>query len=182
MALVALGQFGFDEFLARAGGDVRPEFLAQLLVELLVARQIARFQKGGADGVVLLGEPHAFGQRARGVADLQTKVPQQVKNEFDDAFAPLRLLGGAHEQQIDVGAGGHLAASVSAGRHDGDVFGRGRVFGGMVVLDGEIVDHLDGGVLDRRYGARRRQPRQVFGQHLALHMLARAEETGLDAR
>ncbi len=180
MALVALGQLGLDEILARAGGDVRPEFLAQLVVEFLVARQITRFQKGGADGDVLLGQPHAFGQRARGVPDLQPQVPQHVEHKLDDAFAPGRLLGGAHEQQIDVGAGGQLAAAVSARRHDGDVFGCGGIFGWIETLDGEVVEYLDGGVLDLRQRARRRLPGQILGQYLPPHALARVQKLVLD--
>ena len=45
MARIALGQLGLDEILAAAGGDLVPEFLAQLVIERAVAPQIARFQQ-----------------------------------------------------------------------------------------------------------------------------------------
>src|SRR6202000_1352501 len=90
--LAALGELGFDEGLAGAGGDLAPELPAQLVVQLAVAPQIARLEDRGADGDVLLGEPHAFGQRARGVADFEAQIPQHVEDELDDALAPGRLL------------------------------------------------------------------------------------------
>ena len=157
MALVALGQLGLDEILAAAGGDLAPEFLAQLVVKRPVAPQIARFQKRGADGDVLFGQPHAFGQRARGMADLQPQVPQHVEDEFDDAFAPGGLLEGAHEQQIDVRSRRQLAAAIAAGRHDRDAFGGGGILRVIDMLDGEVIDHLDDGVLQRRQRPGRRQ-------------------------
>ena len=180
MALVALGQLGFDKVAAVAGGDLGPEFLAQLFVERLVAPQIARLQDGGADGDVLLGQPHAFGQAAGGVADLQPQIPQHVEDEFDDAFAPGGLLEGAHEQKIDVRAGRQLAAAIAAGRHHGDAFGAGRVLGVIDMLGGEVVDHLDDGVLQPRQGARRGQAGQAFLLHRVLHLLAAFQEGGLD--
>ena len=70
MPLVALGELRLDEILAVARGNLGPEFLAQIFVETLVAPQVARFQKRGADRDVLLGEADAFGQRARGMTDL----------------------------------------------------------------------------------------------------------------
>jgi hypothetical protein len=82
--------------------------------------------------------------------DLQAQVPQHIENEFDDAFAPGGLLEGAQEQQIDVGTGRQLAAAIAAGRHHRDAFGAGRVLGVIDMLDGEVVDHLDDGVLELR--------------------------------
>ena len=62
MARLALGQLGLDKVAAIAGGDFLPELGAQFVVEAAVAPQIARFQDGGADGDVQLGQPHALGQ------------------------------------------------------------------------------------------------------------------------
>ncbi len=108
VALAALGQFGRDEILARAGRHFRPEAFAQFVVKIHVAPKVAGFEKGGADRDVLLGEPDAFAERARRMTDLQPQIPQHVQDEFDDALAPGGLLEGPHEQQIDVRAGRQL--------------------------------------------------------------------------
>ena len=107
---------------------------------------------------------------AGGVADLQPQIPQHVENEFDDAFAPGGLLEGAHEQKIDIRARRQLAAAIAAGGHDGDAFGGGGVLGVIDMLDGEVIDHLDDGVLQRRQGARRGQARQPFLFHRVLDL------------
>ncbi|MEI9887431.1 MAG: hypothetical protein WDN08_13210 [Rhizomicrobium sp.] len=54
MALVAFLELGLDEVLAGAGRDLAPELLAQFLVKLRVAPQIARFQDRGSNCYVLL--------------------------------------------------------------------------------------------------------------------------------
>ena len=68
---------------------------------------------------------------------------------------------GAHEQQIDIGARRQLAAAIAAGRHHRDALGRGRVLRVVEMLGGEIVDHLDGGVLQIGQRARRHQARRA---------------------
>ncbi len=105
MARVTFRQLGFDEILSAAGGDFAPEFLAQIVEQPAITAEIAGFQQGSADGDVLLGEADAFTQRTGGVADLQTKIPQHIQNEFDDAFRPGRFLQRPHEQKIDVRSG-----------------------------------------------------------------------------
>ena len=54
---------------------------------------------------------------ARGVADLEAEVPQEVEHVLDDALAPGGLLVGQQEQEIDIGAGRQHAAAVAADRH-----------------------------------------------------------------
>ena len=79
------------------------EALHQLVEQLAVAPDVARLEQRGADGLVALGVAQALVDRARGVADLQPEVPQQVEHELDDLLAARRLLVGTQEQQIDVG-------------------------------------------------------------------------------
>jgi len=117
----------------------------------------------------LLGQPHAFRQAAGGMADLQAQVPQHVENKFDDAFAPGRLLEGAHEQKIDIRARRQFAAAIAAGSNDGQTFGGRGVLRVIDMLDGEIVDHLDQCILQHRQGAGRFQPGQPLMLHRLLH-------------
>ena len=87
--------------------------------------------------------------RARGVADLQPEVPEQIEHVLDHALAPRRLLVGQQEQQIDVGAGGEQAAPIAAGRDDGHALGVGGVGGAVDVGDRVVVDEADELVLER---------------------------------
>ena len=151
-------------------------FLRRSSYSPLVAPQIARLQDGGADGDVQLGQPHAFGQAAGGVADLQPQVPQHVEDEFDDAFAPGGLLEGAQEQKVDVRTRRQLAAAIAAGRHHRDAFGAGGVLGVIDMLDGEVVDHLDDGVLQLRQRAGGGQAGQAFFLHRIFDPLAPVQE------
>ena len=180
MALIALGELGVDEIAAVAGGDFVPELLAQLVIQAAVAPQIARFQDRRADGDVQLGQAHAFGKAARGMADLQPQVPQHVENEFDDAFAPGGLLEGAHEQKVDVRARRQLAAAIAAGGDDGDALGAGRVLRVIHMLDREVVDHLDDRILQPRQRAGGGEPRKPLGFHLVADLVAPLLEGLLD--
>ena len=114
------------------------------------------------------------------MADLQPQVPQHVEDELDDAFAPGGLLEGAQEQQVDVRSRRQLAAAIAAGRHHRDTLGAGGILGVIDMLGGEVVDHLDDGVLQQRQGARCRQARQAFLLHRVLHLVAAVGEGLLD--
>ena len=123
---------------------------------------------------------HAFGERARGVPDLQTHVPQHVENEFDDALAPRRFLVGPHEKQIDVGAGRQLRASIAARRHHGEAFGLCRILRVVEMLGREIVENLDDDILQIRKRARGLKAGHISGFHRVLHARAGGCELRLD--
>ncbi len=182
MALVALGQLGLDEILPGAGRNLGPEARAHILVEIFIAPQKARFEQRRADRHVLFGEAHAFGQRARGMADLQPQIPQHVEDEFDDALAPGRLLERAHEQKVDIRARRQKAAAIAAGRHHGQLLGHGRVLGVIEMLGREIVDHLDGDILQVGERARGDQAGDRSGLGPLLHLIAGGQEAALDQR
>ena len=156
MALVALGELGLDEVAAVAGQELLGEALDQLVEQLAIAPHVARLEQRGADGLVALGVAQALVDGARGVADLQPQVPQQVEHELDDLLAARRLLVGPQEQQIDVGQRRQLAAAVAAGRHHAQPLGGAGIGGGIDALVGEIEDHADQLVHQERGG----------GQHL----------------
>ncbi len=123
VALFALGEFGGDEFGRCALHDFLVEARGHFVVELLVAEQIARLQKAGADGHVRLGLADAFIDGARGVADFEPHVPQAIEQGLGDRLAPGGLFVGQQKQQIDVGARRQQAAAIAAGRDDGDALG-----------------------------------------------------------
>ena len=125
VALLALGQFGGDEFGRGALHHFLVEARHQLVIERLVAGQEARLQDRGADRHVAARLPDRFIDRARGVADLQSHVPQAIQNGFGDLLAPGGLLVGQDEQQIDVGFRRHQAAAVAAGGDHRHALGAG---------------------------------------------------------
>src|SRR5215468_758228 len=143
MALVALGELGLDEVAAIAGQELLGEAAGELVEQRAVAPQVARFEKRGADGLVAIGIAQAFLDRARGVADLQPEVPQEIEHELYDLLAARRLLVGTQEQEIDVAKRGQLAAAVAAGRHHAQPLGRAGIAGRIDALVGEVEDHAD---------------------------------------
>ena len=145
----------------------------------MVAPQITRLQERRTDGDVLLGETHAFRERARRVTDLQSQIPQHVQDEFDDALAPGSLrLNGAHEQQIDIGAGQRVdRVPVTARSHHGNALGLGRDLRVVEMLAGEVVEHLQQHVLHIRQRARGdRRPAWRAGLDALLHTFACGKE------
>ena len=123
VALLALGKLGGDEFRAGALRHLLVEARDQFVEQLAVAKQIAGLQDAGADRHVGLGLPDAFVDRAGGVADLESDVPEAIENRLGDRLAPSGLLVGKDEQEIDVGARRQQAAPVAAGRDHSHAFG-----------------------------------------------------------
>src|SRR3546814_16910605 len=62
VAHVALGEFGFDEFIAGAFDDFFVETLFEFGVEFGIAVEIARLEKRGADGEILARKADAIGE------------------------------------------------------------------------------------------------------------------------
>ena len=147
VALLALGELGGDEFRRGALHHLLVEPHRQLVEQLGVAEQIARFEQRGADGHVGLGLADAFVDRTRRVADLQAHVPQAIEQRLGDRLAPGGLLVGQQEQQIDVGARRQQAAAVAAGRHDGHAFGLRRHLRRIERLADELEQDADDLVL-----------------------------------
>ena len=123
--LLALGELGGDEFGGGALHDFLVEPRHQFVVERLVAGQESGLEDRGADRHVAARLPDRFIDRARGVADLQSHVPQAIQDGFGDLLAPGGLLVGQDEQQIDVGFRRHQAAAIAAGGDDRHALGAG---------------------------------------------------------
>ena len=118
----------------------------------------------GADGHVGLGLADALGDRAGGVADLESHVPQAIEDGLGDRLAPRRLLVRQEKEQIDVGARRQHAAAVAAGGDDRHVLGFGRVLRGIKVLGGEIEQHANDLVLHETEPLRAAPPVPVLDQ------------------
>jgi hypothetical protein len=116
------------------------------------------------------------------MAYLQPKIPEHVEDELDDAFAPGRLLERAHEEKVDVRSGCKLAAAITAGRDDGNSLGVRRILRVVEVFGGEIVDHLDGRILQRRESARRRKSAKGSRLDTGLDPGTSIQECTLDQR
>ena len=147
VALLALGELGRDEIRPGALHHLLVEARHQLVEQLLVAEQEARFEQRGADRHVRLGLPDALVDRAGGVADLQAQVPQAVENGLGDRLAPGGLLVGQQEQQIDVGTRRHQPAAVAAGRDDRHALRLGGVFRWVEMLEHEFEQDADDVIL-----------------------------------
>src|SRR5262249_3532358 len=114
----------------------------------LVAKDQARVEQRRADGHVRARQAHALIDGARGVADFEAEIPEEIEHVFGDALAPGGLLVGKQEQKIDVGAWRQHAAPVSSLGDDGHVLGGGWVLGAIDVVGGEVVGKPDQGILE----------------------------------
>src|SRR5476649_760657 len=101
MTLVALGELGLDEVAALAAAEPRGIGFQQLIAQFAVAPDVARLEKGCADGVIAIGVAQALVDGARGMADLEAEIPQQIEHVLDDLLAARRLLVGTQEQEIE---------------------------------------------------------------------------------
>ena len=126
MPLLALGEFGGDEF----GRGALHHFLVE--PRRPVRRRAAgrRSRNRVSRIAVRIGHvaarlPDRFVDRARGVADLQPHVPQAIENGLGDLLAPGGLLVGQDEQQIDVGFRRHQPAAIAAGGDHRHALGAG---------------------------------------------------------
>ncbi len=116
VALVALGEFGRDEFRRRSLHDVAVEALVQFVEQRAVSREQPRLEQRRADRHVGARLTDALVDRARRVPDLEAEIPQRIEHRLGDALAPGGLLIGKQKQEIDVGARRQQAAAIAADR------------------------------------------------------------------
>ena len=129
VADVLLGELRLDERPRVALEHFLAEAVLEIGIERLVAQDQPRIEQRGADGHVGMAEAHALVDVARGVADLEAEIPQQIEHVFGDALAPGGLLVGQQKQEIDVGARREQAAAVAALGHDRHALGGRRIVG-----------------------------------------------------
>ncbi len=178
VAFFALGELGGDEFGSSALHDVLVEAGDQFVIERLVAGQKPRLQDRGADRHVAARLADAFVDRACGVADLQSHVPQAIENGFRDLLAPGGLLVGQDEQQIDVGLGCHQAAAVAAGGDHRHALGAGGHMRAIEMPRGGRVEDADDFVLHEAEPLRAAAAVAIPEQH-GLRGRARRDHLGL---
>ena len=147
MAVVALAELGFHEFICRALHHFVVEALFEIVEERTVAIDEARFEKRRADGEILARQTNAIGGRARGMTDLETEIPEHIEHVFDDALAPRRLLVGQQEKQIDIRTRRQLAPAIAAHRGDGDAFSLARIGRRENIRGGEGVEFANDRIL-----------------------------------
>ena len=126
MTLALLFPLGDEVALVTAHvvGVHRP---AKFGAQLLGPGDGAGFQQVGEDGHILPRRLAGFLQAAHAVANIQFQVPQQG-DEAAQVFVPALFDAVAGEdQQVDIGMGMQLAASVPANRQQRNVTGPGIV-------------------------------------------------------
>lgn len=155
MALVAFDQLFGDELAFGARDDLGEEAAARLIEQFLIAPDIAAFQQGGADGDVRFGHADHIVEAAAGMADLQPQIPQEIEHRLDHLLAPVGLLGGGEEGDVDIGMRRHLAAPIAAHGHDRQPLAAGAVPGGVDIVDDVIVDDAQQ-LVDQKGLSRRR--------------------------
>src|SRR5262245_59932099 len=98
MALLTLGELRGYELRGGALHDLLVEADHQLVEELALAEQEARLEDRGANGHVRLRLADALIDRAGGVADLESHVPQAIEDRLGDLLAPGGPLVGKQKQ------------------------------------------------------------------------------------
>ena len=100
------------------------KLLLELVEELPVAAQIARFQQGSSGDHVCIGQLDRLRDRAGGVADLVANIPELRQSLANDFFRfPRGLRICRREHNIDITEGDEFPATVSTQGGDNEWFG-----------------------------------------------------------
>src|SRR5262245_8622262 len=94
MSRILLGELGLDESSGVAFKHVLAKAAAEIVKQSAVAEDQPRIEERRADGHVGAAAADALVDIARGVADLEAEIPQQIEHVFGDALAPGGLLVG----------------------------------------------------------------------------------------
>src|SRR5262245_58060212 len=98
MTRASFRKFGIDEGAGVTIQHVFAEAALKLGEELLVAENKTGVEQRGAYGHVGQRQPHALIDGARGVANLEAEIPQDIEHVFGDALAPGGLLVGKQKK------------------------------------------------------------------------------------
>ncbi len=105
------------------------DFLVEAAVHIgkkfFVAEDKAGFEQGSANRHVAPRLDEAFVDRAGRMADLLLQVPEQIEHGFGHPLAPIVVIRGQQEKQIDVGAGRQRRATIAADSGDHEAPGCG---------------------------------------------------------
>ena len=179
VALVPLGERGFQELVEVLLVDVLGQHFPEAVEEPAVAHQEARLLHRGAARKIGARHGQAVRQAAHRVADLQSEVPQGVEDALGHPLDVGAHLAVVDEQQVQVRERMQLAAAIAAERHQ-DHRARGEALAARVlhrqpVEGGQEAIHERGVGLHRLLagGAAqvgRAQEVDVGGQVLAQHL------------
>jgi hypothetical protein len=178
VALVAFGELGLGEGEAGAGDDLLGVAPPQLLIERLLAADVAGLQQVGADGEVGLGLAQALVDRAGGVADLQAEIPEVIEDVFDHLLAVGGELVGQQEQDIDIRLGRQLAPAIAADGDDRQPLGRRRISQWVRMSRGKIMQCAQQ-LIDEEAELPGRQAAVAVGVEAAADVRAAGSQGGL---
>lgn len=108
--------------------------------ECLVASDQACVHEGGFTDLVFAGLANALSNRAAGMADLESCIPEDVENFLDDggdAFGYFMRCPGKQKEQVEIGSWVELAAAVATLGHEGDFWGSS-----FLTLEGSLKHDL----------------------------------------
>ena len=138
VARVAFGKLGFGKVAFGVLEKLVPEAAVEVFGQLGIAGQMAVFQQGSADRVILGPQTQTIADRAACMADLEAQIPQDIEHRFDHALGPGGDLVGGEKQQIYIRLRRHFTAPVSTNGKDRKALGLGRV--------GQRVHHAGGDI------------------------------------
>ena len=102
MAGLILIELFTDESLDPLPHQTRLDSLVEILVERVVAAKETRIHQRGAHLHVVLRQPHAIGDAARRVPNLERGVPQGIEQLFCRRTDKRRDLAGVEKQEINI--------------------------------------------------------------------------------
>ena len=89
--------------------------------ECLVANDQTCVHEGGFTDLVFAGLADALGNRAAGMADLESSIPEDVENFLDDgrdAFGYFMRCSGKQKEQVEIGSWVELTAAITTLSHE----------------------------------------------------------------
>ncbi len=118
MALALFLDLASSEGVQVQGGG---KFLTEFLLGPPFPAEKSLFGQIGCDGQILSGFFQAFCLGADAMTDFQSNIPEGSDEGFDALGEGIVFLAGQQDEQVDVGIGIQLAASIPAHGHQGGI-------------------------------------------------------------
>ena len=138
---VPLGQLLDHELPFGPSRHLAPEPARGLVVQGLVAPDVAGFEEAGADRQILARQAHRILDRTAGMPHFQAEIPHQIEHRLDHLLAPRGVALRGEEGDVDVRMGCHFRAPVTANRHDREPLRAAAIGGGVEIGGDVIVEH-----------------------------------------
>src|SRR5690606_8483539 len=111
--------------------------------QCLAAANPAHFQNGSADGHVGLRKANALFDCAGRMANLEAKVPQNIKDKFDRLVHIRRILWRKQEKKVDIGTWRQGITTITTNTRDRYVTG----ILGIDIWQPQVIKQFDQAVL-----------------------------------